>query len=151
MFCSNQLILLMIIAAIAFIAWQFKMLKKYALKFDRFKIDERNSCFYINKQAIFFKDIEYIDVRVLEQPSDLERALSKSATYAYMAEMTVHFRDRPSAECVFNSKGALYKALKQLDPFVRINENIENYKPQIMWGRLLLILAAIIIIIMSKM
>lgn len=33
--------------------------------------------------------------------------------------------------CTFNSKGTLYNALKQLQPYVRIDENIENYKPTI--------------------
>jgi len=141
----------MIIGLIMFIAWQFKMLKKYVLKFDRIKIDGQNSCIYINGQAILFKDIDYIDVRELEQPSSLEQMLSKSAAYAFMSEITVHSKNTSPIKCTFNSKAALYKILKQLEPFVRISDNIEKYKPQIMWSRIILIIiAAIIIVLMAK-
>lgn len=135
-----------VVFIVLFIFWQFKMLKKYALKYDKFKLNLKQEYLSVNGQEINFKDIDHITVRQLQQPSALEKALSKSAFYAYMAEMVFHLKDGPAVYCTFNYKGALYKTLKQLEPYVKIDEDINYYKPRINWQYLLLIIAIFVII-----
>lgn len=139
------LIPLMILFIVIFIVWQFKMLKKYALSYDNFKIDATAGYVSVNGRRLYFNGIDYITVRELQQPSDMERMLSKSACYSYMAEIVFHLKGGETVCCTFNYKGALYKALKDLQPHTRIDENIDNYKPHVSWGRVILIIAAIII------
>lgn len=134
-----------IILFVFFIVWQFKMLKKYALSFDKFKIDAEAGYVSINEVRLYFSGIEYASVRELQQPSATERMLSKSACYSYMSEIVFHSKAHEPVSCTFNSKGALYKALKDLHPYIRIDDNIENYKPKINWIHILIIVAAIII------
>ena len=62
-----------------------------------------------------------------------------------MSEIVFHSKAHEPVSCTFNSKGALYKALKDLQPYIRIDDNIENYKPKINWIHILIIVAAIII------
>ena len=138
---ASVFILLMIV----FIAWQFKMLKKYALSYDKLKIHAGEGYVELNGQRIYFNGIEYITVRELQQPSAMEKAFSKSAFYSYMCEIEFHLKMPAPVHCSFTSKGALYGALKQLQPYVRIESNIEDYKPKINWWYLLLIIFAIII------
>ena len=138
---ASVFILLMII----FIAWQFKMLKKYALSYDKFKVHGNEGYVELNGQRIYFSGIEYITVRELQQPSAMEQFFSKSAYYSYMCEIVFHLKMQEPAHCSFTSKGALYRALKQLQPYVRIESNIEDYKPKINWLYLLLIIIAVLI------
>ena len=44
-----------IIFMVLFIFWQFKMLKKYALKYDKFKINLKQEYLSVNGQEINFK------------------------------------------------------------------------------------------------
>ncbi|MBO4555985.1 MAG: hypothetical protein J5706_04430 [Elusimicrobiales bacterium] len=147
--CGFGLIPLMILFMIGFIVWQFKLMKKYALSYDRFKIDAAAGYVSVNGRRLYFNGIDYISVRELQQPSDMERMLSKSACYSYMAEIVFHLKGGEPVCCAFNAKGALYKALKDLQPFIRIDENIDNYKPHINWAHLIIIIAAIIIGLMA--
>lgn len=95
MYIVSGIAVFFILLMVIFIAWQFKMLKKYALSYDKFKIHPTEGYISVNGQRIYF---------------------SKGQAPLY---------------CTFNSKGTLYNALKQLQPYVRIDENIENYKPTI--------------------
>lgn len=136
-----------IIFMVLFIFWQFKMLKKYALKYDKFKINLKQEYLSVNGQEINFKEIDHITVRELEQPSALEKTLSKSAFYAYMAEIVFHLKNGPNIYCTFNYKGTLYRTLKQLEPYVKIDEDIDYYKPKIRWFNMLMVIAAVIIVL----
>ena len=135
-----------VVFIVLFIFWQFKMLKKYALKYDKFKLNLKQEYLSVNGQEVKFKDIDRITVRQLQQPCATERLFSKSAYYAYMAEMVFHLKNAPALHCVFNYKGALYKTLKQLEPYVKIDEDINYYKPRISWKYLLLIIAIFVIV-----
>lgn len=146
----SVLLFLLVFCAVYFIWWQFKMLKKYVLTFDRFSINTQKDYVQINHQIIPFADIAFISVREKEQPTTTEKMLSKSACYAYMAEMIFHLQDDICVSCVFNTKGALYKALKQLAPYLQINADTQKYKPRTSWGYMLLICAAVIMAAMCK-
>ena len=140
-----------VIVVVLFIGWQFKLLQKYALKYDKFKISTQDKYVSVNGQIIYFGDIDYATVRELEQPALLEKAFSKSAFYTYMTELVFYLKSGAVVHCTFNYKGSLYKALKQLEPFVQIrHNNIEIYKPHIRWVRLLLLLAGIIVVLLLQ-
>lgn len=139
----------MVLLVVCFIAWQFKMLRKYTLSYDKLTVDLQNRVLTINGHPVSFDDISFITVQVKQQPSLVERSLSKSAAYVYMAEMLLHLHNGETVGCNFNHKGALYQTLKKLEPFVPVQANIDNYKPQIAWVRLILIVTAIIVILMS--
>lgn len=144
------MLLLMIICIsliVLFIFWQFKMCKKYNFSYDKFKINLKEEYISVNGQEINLKDIDYITVKELPQPSAYEKALSKSAYYAYMAQIVFHMKQGPDVNCTFNYKGALYKALKQLQQFVKIDDDIETYKPKIRWFNLIILIAALALII----
>ncbi|MBP5286796.1 MAG: hypothetical protein J6Z08_02745 [Elusimicrobiales bacterium] len=145
MYTVSGIAVFFIMLMVIFIAWQFKMLKKYALSYDKFKIHPTEGYISVNGQRIYFSGIEYITVKELQQPSAAEQFFSKSAFYSYMSEIVFHLKGQAPLYCTFNSKGTLYNALKQLQPYVRIDENIENYKPTINWKFLILIIISIII------
>ena len=117
-----------VIFVIMFIVWQFKLIVKYGFKFDNLKIDSVNNSFMVNKREFKFDEVEYVTVNILEQPSVIERLLSKSAVIAYMTEIVFHMKNRVIVTCKFNNKGLLYKSLCQLRPHVRIEETIEQFR-----------------------
>lgn len=127
---------------IGFLYWQFKMLKKYALTYDKCIVNLQGKCVVINGQSIAFEAIEAVTVRELSQPAVYERMLSKSAAYVYMTEVTFHLKDGPEVRCVFNYKGALYKTLKQLESVVPVQADLNQYKPQANW-----VVAAVLVFI----
>ena len=57
-----------VVFIVLFIFWQFKMLKKYALKYDKFKLNLKQEYLSVNGQEVKFKDIDRITVRQLQQP-----------------------------------------------------------------------------------
>ena len=130
-----------------FIGWQFKMLKKYVLTYDKWAIHEKEGYLSVNGQQINLGDIVSVRVREMQQPSSTEKLLSKSAYYAYMSEMVLRLQDDTCVTCVFNTKGALYKALTQLAPYVRVEAPIQNYKPHVNWVMLLILMGAIFYIV----
>ena len=125
---------ILIVGVILFIVWQFSLLKKYTLHFDKFKINLQEKCVFVNGRSIRFDEIDHITVQPLEQPTLAEKALSRSAVNHYMAQMTFHLKQGTPVECVFNYKGALYKALTQLKPHVRIDASIETYNDPFKMG-----------------
>ena len=132
---------------IAFFIWQIKMLRKYVLQYDRFKLDVAARQVEVNKERIILDEIAAVTVRELEQPSAWEKALSKSAAYAYMAQLVFQLKSGYEVTCKFNKKGTLYKALKQLSPLVPVNANIEDYKPHTNWVAVCLVLIIVVVLI----
>ena len=143
------LITFAVLFIVIFIFWQFKMWKKYNFSYDKFKINVKEEYISVNGKEINLKDIDYVTVKELPQPSAYEKALSKSAYYAYMAQIVFHMKQGPDVPCTFNYKGPLYKTLKQLELFVKIDDDIEYYKPQIPWFNIIIILTAIMIIVFN--
>ena len=144
---------IMVIAAllvIGFIYWQWKMLKKYALTFDTVKINLPGKYVTINGRDIHFEEIACITVRELPQPALHEKALSRSAFYAYMAQLEFHLTQGELVQVTFNTKAALYQVLERLNPFVQINANIDAYKPAGKWWVLLWIAFLIIMFFVFK-
>ena len=141
------MLIFLFLCLIVFFYWQFKMIRKYSFQYDKFKINipQRNVC--INGETVSFKEIDHICVLELEQPSIAEKAFSKTAYHTYLTKMIFHLKNGTAVSCRFNSKGALYKALKRLQPFVAIYENIEQYKISISW-RIIVFLAFVILGIM---
>ena len=125
-------VIICITFVILFIIWQYKVITKYAFKFDKLKIDTVNKFLAINGVKIKFIDIDFITVEELEQPSMLERTLTKSA-YNYMADMILHLKNGTTKKCTFNFKGGLYKSLKQLQQYIKINTDIECYNVLPSW------------------
>ncbi len=132
---------------IIFLFWQFKILLKYSFQYDKFKINIPQRKVYINGERVPFEEIDHISVLELEQPSTTEKAFSKTAYHTYLTKMLFHLKNGTTVSCRFNSKAALYKALKQLQPFVAIYENIEQYKTSLYW-RLIVFIAFVILGIM---
>lgn len=118
---------------IAFIFWQFKMFQKYTLQYDSFKINMPKRYISIKGETISFSEIDHITIIELEQPGTLEKALSKSAYHAYLTQMMFHLKNETVISCRFNSKHALYKTLKQLQPFIPVYADIEQYKTSVHW------------------
>lgn len=139
-----------VLLVILFIFWQFKMLKKYALAYDSFKLNIPGRYVVVKGGIIPFEEIDFVTVRELEQPSMLEKTFSKSACYAYMAEVVFHLKSGCEVTCTFNNKGVLYKTLKQVAPFVQVNGDIDCFKPQMRWGVLLVIVAVIILVCLLR-
>lgn len=139
---------LFLLAVLWFIAWQLKMLKKYVLTFDRFSLHAQEGFIRINEQVIPFGEIAFARVQKKEQPTAAEKMLSRSAYYAFMAEIVFHLQDDTCVCCTFNTKAALYKALKELMPYVQIDGNIEVYKPHFAWGYLLLFVVVLIVVML---
>ena len=138
-----------VLLVIMFIVWQFKLLKKYVLSFDKYQINPQAGYVKVNEQLIPFAAIARVTVRPCEQPSAAEKALSKSAAYAYMAQLVFHLHDGSAVCCSFNTKGALYQALKQLAPHTTVEADIEAYKPRPGCGLFLIFGAAILIILLK--
>lgn len=111
--------------------WQFRMIKKYALLYDKFQINIQERYVVVNDQQIRFEDIDYITVVELEQPSALEKSFSTSALYCHMTRVIFHLKQGFSVSCTFNRKEILYRVLKQLKPYVSIKTDIDKYKPSI--------------------
>jgi len=144
------MVILAFVFLVLFIVWQFKLLQKYALKYDRFKINIREKYVCVNGQKIYFSEIDHVRVKELPQPSVVEKALSKSAFYTYMAELTFCLKDGTVVPCVFNYKGILYKTLKQLSVYVPVPTNIDIYKPRVAWWQLVFLLGVIIFVLLMK-
>lgn len=140
---------LIVLLVVGFIVWQFKMLKKYALTYDKLTLQPENRTVKINERTISFDEIDCVTVQEKQQPSMMEKALSKSACYAYMAEIQFHLHSGETIPCVYNTKGALYQILKKLDPFIPVKADINKYKPQIAWVGLIILVAAMIFIVIA--
>ncbi len=118
-----------ILILIPYIIWQYKVVTKYGFKFDKLNIDIKNNLVTINNRKIKFTDINSIDVIEQEQPSNIERMLTK-ASYNYMADIVFYLKDGTTQRCVCNYKGIIYKSLAKLQPYIRINCDIEYFRPQ---------------------
>ncbi len=140
-FVGTVVVLLIII----FIYWQFKMWKKYSLTYDKFNINLKERYVLVNGNKINFREIDHIMVKELQQPSAWEKSLSRSAYYAYMTEVVFYLKDGGCVCCTFNYKGSVYRALKQLSPYVRIMDNIDQYKPKVDWLFIVGIIVAVIL------
>ncbi len=126
-----------VVSCILFIGWQWKMLKKYALNYDKLAINHQEQCVTINGQSIPFADIDFVSVRELPQPALLEKALSRGAFYAYMAHVEFHLKNESVVPATCNAKGVLYQTLKRLEKVIPVRANVESYKPSFV-GQLLL-------------
>lgn len=113
---------------IAFLFWQFKVIMKYSFYFDNISINEENKFLILNKEKIFFKDINHIEINELNQPALYEKLLSKGAVGNYMTEIFLFLKNNTIKTCKFNYKAHLYKTLKKLQPYIAINNDIEKYK-----------------------
>lgn len=127
---------LLLIGGIIFLG--IKTSKKYIFVRDRFKLDVPNRCVMINKERIFFEEIDFVTVYELEQPSALEKGfMYKAGSYAsrnlYMTQIIFRLKDGCEKECTFNKRSSLYKALKQLKPYVPVRAYIEDFKPPVYW------------------
>lgn len=121
---------------------------KYTFKFDKIIVDEKRQFLTLNKEKIYFKDIDHIDINELEQPALYEKALSKGASGHYMSEIILYLKNSSQKKCTFNYKGILYKTLKQLQPYTIINADIEIYKQEGLpnWLSIILIIAGCVLI-----
>ena len=116
-----------LVLMLLYFIWQYKVMKKYIFKFDKFDIDTENNLITINNTKIKFRDIDFATIEVLKQPSTTERTLTRSK-WNYMADIIFHLKNGEIQKCSFNYKGLLYKNLKQLQNYIRIDANIEDYK-----------------------
>ena len=127
---------LLLIGGIIFLG--IKTSKKYIFGCDRFKLDVPNRCVMIHKEPIFFEEIDFVTVYELEQPSGWERGfMYRAGSYAsknlYMTQIIFRLKDGREKECTFNKRSSLYKALKQLKPYVPVRAYIEDFKPPVYW------------------
>ncbi len=121
--------LICILILIPYFIWQFKVIKKYGFNFDKLKIDTENKLIIINNRKIKFNDVSFITVMELDQPSNAEHLLTKAA-FNYMGEIIFNLKDGTMQKCICNYKGILYKSLTQLQPYIKIDCDIETYKPE---------------------
>ena len=115
-----------------------RTLKRYILVRDHFKLDVPNCCVMINKERIFFEEIDFVTVEELEQPNVLERSVmyragSHGRDDLYMTQIIFHLKSDCEMACTFNRRTSLYKALKQLKPYVTVRAYIEDFKPTDYW------------------
>lgn len=118
-----------ILILIPYIIWQYKVVTKYGFNFDKLKIDTENKLIIINNRKIKFNDVSFITVMELDQPSNAEHLLTKAA-FNYMGEIIFNLKDGTMQKCICNYKGIIYKSLAKLQPYIRINCDIEYFRPQ---------------------
>lgn len=136
-----------VFAVILFIIWQFKVIMKYSFNYDKVEVDNKNRLITINDEKISFKDINFVTVEELEQPSVAEKTLTRSGFYSYMSNMVIYLKDGNIKKCKFNYKGALYKILTKLKPYIKIDADIEQYKPNSLAMLLIFIIVIVIIVL----
>ncbi len=135
-----------------FIFGVIRTLKKYTLAYDRFKLDVPNRCVMINKERIFFEEIDFVTVYEMEQPNALEKAFAWRWFNLYMTQIIFHLKDGYEMECTFTKRTTLYKALKQLKPYVPVRAYIEGFKfiPRDSW-RIFIVVGILCFFIFLKM
>ena len=102
---------------------------KYWTRYDSYKINEKDKFIYLNNERIYFDAIDYCFVVELpEQPTRLERLLSKVTFRVELRELIILMKDGTRRIIRFNYRDSLYTALKKLKPFVRMDFNVEVYK-----------------------
>lgn len=126
--------LLLIIALLGIFWFQFKTLAKQ-LKLtntSKINIDTNRKTINFNDKCLAFSNIKSIEVRELDNQMDfLEQAFTRTAHYHFFAEIIFYLNNGLTEKYQTNSKGQLYKILKILQPYIKINADIESYKQQI--------------------
>ena len=127
------IIFLAVILVVLLFAWQGKVLFKY-LKCDVLKIDTVNRIILVNNQTISFSDIKSVSVEILETPNVAERYFTRYAHNHTMYKIIFFMNNGTQNEYIVNSTGILYKYLSTLNPYVKINADIEEFKPKFVDG-----------------
>ena len=127
------IIFLAVILVVLLFVWQGKVLFKY-LKCDVLKIDTVNRIILVNNQTISFSDIRSVSIEIIETPSFTERYFTRYAHNHTMYKIIFFMNNGAQNEYIVNSTGILYKYLSILNPYVKINADIEEYKPKFVDG-----------------
>ena len=139
-----RIILLSILLAV-FIFWQFVVLTKYiSYKNTTIKIDIPNKKLILEDATIPFQNIESISVSEVEAPTTAERYFTRYAHNYYISSIDIKLKDYSTTSIQLISKAQVYKILKQLQPHLRIDDNIEYFKPQFADGPTIFALILII-------
>ena len=125
--------ILTILFLILFIYWQLKVLSKYN-QFDNIKIDTDKKHIIIKNQVILFKEVKNVSVKEVEQPTVTEMYFSRYARNHQIILVEFQLNDLTVIQCQLNNPAQAYKILKQLEPYVKILDNIEDFKPKIIDG-----------------
>lgn len=111
---------------ICFIIWHIRTSLKYAMKFDICKIDIENKYFILNKCTIIpFDNINYIVVKKGLQPNLKEKILTY-ARYNYMTDLLLYMKNGSCKKIRFNRKAYLRKILQTIQPYIRLEGDIES-------------------------
>lgn len=127
------IILTSIIAIFLFFVWQIKVSYKY-LKFDKITIDPDKKQVILNSQIIPFNSINYVSVKETIQPAATERYFTRYAHNHQISIIEFQLDNLTVVQCQLNSVGQVYKILKQLKPYVKILDNIDDFKPKFVDG-----------------
>jgi len=111
---------------ILFICWQLYIFKKYNIGYDNVRIDLKNSKIYINKKGIKLSNIDSAKIIDDEQPSNIERALSKGAAYVHLSTIELHLNNGSSVFCKTNSKSVVDKIIEAIKPNAEIVYDSRN-------------------------
>ncbi len=123
-------IIIPIVLVTAFICWQLHVCLKYINQCS-IKIDVSNRVIAINKNKFRFREISQITVSdSTEQPNFAEKILSKSAFNVSISTVEFYMKDGSVYTCVCNTSGQVYDILTKLQPYIKVNADIEMYKPK---------------------
>ena len=111
---------------ILFVCWQLYIFKKYNIGYDKVRIDLKKSEIYINKQCINISDINSAKIIDDEQPSNVEKALSKGAAYVHISTIELHLNNGSSIFCKTNSKSIVDKIIEAIKPNAEIVYDSRN-------------------------
>lgn len=145
--------LIFVIALLGLFGFQFKTLIKQLKLTNKSKIniDTNRKTISFEDKVLAFSDIKSIEVRELDEQMDFfEQAFTRTAHYHFFAEIIFNLNNGLTEKYQTNSKGQLYKILELLQFYIKINDDIEIYKPQIIETPVIFgIIVGIIILILA--
>ena len=149
------IVLVFVILATLFIIWQFRVLAKYNFGYPAIKLDLRSSRLIVDKKSIRFKDIKAIRiVPEVEQPSTIEKGLSKGAAYVYLSTIEIYMNDESVIPIKCNSKGIIKNLIKNAEHLPELIYNEDDFEehglPPLVAGGLFIILLYIIVSIITS-
>ncbi len=127
----NCLLILAIIFVFIIVNLNFKSIKMLLKKSDtrNIQINTNERYVQIENTRYRFSDINSISVsKDKEQPSKTERYFTRYSHNHYFAEMSFNLNNGDCIKYKVVSKGQIYKILKTMQPYVKLNDKPESFK-----------------------
>ena len=139
---------LFVLFVIAFIVWQFYVLKKYNFGFPAIRINKKTSEIIIGKEHLNYDDIKGVKIIDGLQPSMVERLLSKGAAYVFISRIEFYLKNGTMLPVNCNSKGIIEKLSDELSSIAEVIHESDNYHSDENAGGQLAIVVGLIVLFM---